>query len=80
MGPSGQDPAGNGRNLTIDLQALEVHIPVPGGETVRVDPRVHREDVVRRLLLLGVSDRTLVTLLPDWVALIDRVAASIARS
>lgn len=45
---------------------------------MRVDPRDHREDVVRRLLQLGVSRGTLATVLPDWATLIDRVATDLA--
>jgi hypothetical protein len=41
---------------------------------VRVDPRQHRDDVVRRLLLLGVSGQTLTALLPEWDEGIRRVA------
>ena len=44
---------------------------------VGVDPREHRVDVVRRLLLLGVAEPTLVTLLPDWTSLIARVAGEV---
>lgn len=50
-----------------------VSVPTPAGEVVLVDPRVHRVDVVRRLLALGVSPRTLTTLLPGWDRLIRAV-------
>jgi hypothetical protein len=59
---------------TADGADGEVCIPVPGGSHVLVDPRRHREDVVRRLLLLGVSTRTLRALLPAWSALIVAVS------
>jgi hypothetical protein len=55
-------------------------VPLPGGAIVRVDPREHRADVVRRLLELGASEQTLTTLLPDWTALIEHVAAEIAAT
>jgi hypothetical protein len=63
-----------GDDVTIDLRALEVDVLLPGGDTVRVDPRQHRDDVVRRLLLLGVSGQTLTALLPEWDEGIRRVA------
>ena len=76
-----EDPIGDrGRDagiVTIDLRAFEVDVPLPGGDIVRVDPREHRADVVRRLLLLGASERTLATLLPDWIELIGRVVAEL---
>jgi hypothetical protein len=68
----GEDRAGG--NVTIDLRAFEVDVPLPGGDIVRVDPREHRDDVVRRLLLLGASERTLTTLLPEWKEGVRRVA------
>lgn len=72
-GDRGSDASGHAGIVTIDLRAFEVDVPVPGGDIVRVDHREHRADVVRRLLLLGVSERTLTSLLPDWVELIGRV-------
>jgi len=66
--------------VTIDLRAFEVDVPLPGGDIVRVDPREHRADVVRRLLLLGASERTLTTLLPDWSELIGRVIDELRAS
>jgi hypothetical protein len=60
--------------LTADDAEGDVCIPVPGGSHVLVDPRRHREDVVRRLLLLGVSTRTLRALLPAWSGLIVAVS------
>lgn len=63
-----------GDDVTIDLCAFEVDVLLPGGDTVRVDPREHRDDVVRRLLLLGVSERTLSALLPEWDGRIRRIA------
>lgn len=40
----------------------------------RVDARTHRESVVRRLLELGISPTTLRVVLPDFRALVDRLA------
>lgn len=62
-----------GDDVTIDLCAFEVDVPLPGGAVERVDPRTHRDDVVRRLLLLGASERTLAALLPDWYDRIRRI-------
>jgi hypothetical protein len=42
--------------------------------TPRVDPLAHRETVVRRLLDLGISPATLRVVLPDFRALVDRLA------
>jgi hypothetical protein len=51
--------------------ARRVHTrPVP-----RVEPRQHREDVIARLLDLGISPATLRTILPDFRSLVDRVAS-----
>ena len=80
MDRSAQHPPGGGGHVTIDLRPFEIDVPVPGGDIVRVDPREHRADVVRRLLLLDVSVRILATLLPDWTELIDRVAAELAET
>ncbi len=46
----------------------------PWPEETRSSPRAHREQVVRRLLLRGLSPRVLGLLLPEWRPLIDRVA------
>jgi hypothetical protein len=43
-------------------------------EVQRVDPLRHREQVVRRLLDLGISAGTLRTILPEFRGLIDHVA------
>jgi hypothetical protein len=61
-------------DVSTPERVCDVCIPVPGGSHVLVDPRQHREDVVRRLLLLGVSTRTLRALLPAWSALIVAVS------
>jgi hypothetical protein len=76
MERSAENPFGGGGNVTIDLRAFEVDVPLPGGDSVRVDPREHRADVVRRLLLLGASEHLLTTLLPEWTELIHRVASA----
>lgn len=55
-----------------------VSVRTPDGGEVLVDPRSHRADVVRRLLCLGVSARTLITLLPDWAPLIRTTALSLS--
>ncbi|MTV25435.1 hypothetical protein FTX61_08445 [Nitriliruptoraceae bacterium ZYF776] len=39
-----------------------------------VPPAGHREDVLRRLLALGLSPAALRRILPTWTGLIDRVA------
>lgn len=54
-----------------------VNVPIPSGEVVLVDPRVHRADVVRRLLAVGVAPTTLLALLPTWDALIRSVVAEV---
>lgn len=77
MERSANSPVGGGGNVTIDLCSFDVDVPLPGGDIVRVDPREHRADVVRRLLLLGASTRTLTTLLPEWIELIDHVASDL---
>lgn len=41
----------------------------------RVEPRQQREDVIDRLLDLGISPGTLRTILPDFRRLVDRVAS-----
>lgn len=78
MERAAEDPARDetwvGDDVTIDLRELEVDVPLPGGDIVRVDPREHRDDVVRRLLLLGASELTLTALLPEWTERIRRVA------
>lgn len=78
MERAAEDPTrGEGRaggDVTIDLRAFEVNVPLPGGDMVRVDPREHRDDVVRRLLLLGASERILIPLLAEWNERIRRVA------
>ncbi len=61
--------------MTVDTESREVAIPTPGGGEVLVDPRDHREHVVRRLLADGVRTSTLLRLLPEWEPLITRVAA-----
>jgi hypothetical protein len=61
-----------------DGNGHEVLIPVPGGDHVLVDVRHRREAIVRRLLCLGVSTRTLRALLPEWTLLIASVADSYA--
>jgi hypothetical protein len=71
------EPARDGGDVTIDLRAFEVDVPLPGGDVVRVDPREHRADVVRRLLLLGATERNLTTLLPDWDELVRLVAVDL---
>jgi len=60
--------------VTVDTESREVAIPMPGGGEVLVDPRHHRENVVRRLLADGVRPSTLLRLLPEWEPLIARVA------
>ena len=72
--------AGGGIEVTVDLQGTDqaVAVPTPCGDEVLVDPREHREDVIRRLLGLGVTPRCLRTLLPGWSLLITRVARALA--
>lgn len=80
MERSAENPTGGGGNVTIDLRSFEVDVPLPGGRVVRIDPREHRADVVRRLLVLGVPERTLAALLPDWTSLIEWVATDLAAT
>ena len=63
--------------ITVDVEKREVRVPIPSGTEVIVDPRERRDDVVRRLLDLGVAPETLMTVLPDWHALIRRVASAV---
>ncbi|MEX1177507.1 MAG: hypothetical protein WEB09_03510 [Nitriliruptor sp.] len=42
-------------------------------DRTRVPVAEHREDVVRRLLLLGITPRLLRALLPEFRPIIDRV-------
>ena len=74
-------PPAVGIEVTVELQRRDqreaVPVPTPSGEDVIVDPREHREDVVRRLLGLGVTARCLTALLPEWSLLIARVAAAV---
>lgn len=71
---SAKDPSEHGRPVTIDVRTPDVCVPIPQGGFVSVDLRHRREDVVRRLLGLGVSSCTLMTLLPEWEGLIVYVA------
>jgi hypothetical protein len=80
------DQGGRGRSLaggraggqatgTSTTAHFEVPIPIPDDGHVLVDLRERRADVVGRLLGLGVTPRTLTTLLPEWEELILTVAA-----
>ncbi len=60
--------------MKVDTESRAVAIPTPCGGEVLVDPRHHRENVVRRLLADGVRTSTLLRLLPEWEPLITRVA------
>lgn len=51
-----------------------------GDAEARGNVVAHREHVVRRLLLLGLSERVLRRLLPEWAGLIDRVTAVEVRA
>jgi hypothetical protein len=60
---------------------VTVHDPRPAcrgdspGDRSLVDPRDHREDVVRRLLARGLTPATLHALFPTWDDLISRLHA-----
>jgi hypothetical protein len=80
------DQSGRGRSLSgagaagrapgmVTAAHFEVSVPTPDDGHVLVDLRERRADVVGRLLDLGVTPRTLMTLLPEWEAMIARVAA-----
>lgn len=80
------DQGGRGRTLTgegmvaetrsvLSEDRLEVDVPTPDNGHITVQVRERRADVVARLLAMGVSARTLTTLLPEWADLIDAVAA-----
>lgn len=66
--------------MTLDTESREVAIPIPCGGEVLVDPRHHREHVVRRLLADGVRTSTLLRLLPEWEPLITRIALERAEA
>jgi hypothetical protein len=66
-------------DVTVETEQRDVAIPTPCGGEVLVDPRHHREHVVRRLLADGVRTSTLLRLLPEWEPLIARVAAEHAE-
>lgn len=53
--------------MRLDLERRELQFDSLDGQ---VDPRRHREAVVRRLLGRGVSEPTLLALLPEWEPLI----------
>jgi hypothetical protein len=57
-----------------------VVIALPSGQEVRVDPRHHREDVLLRLLTLGVSPTCLRALLPEWNHLILQASTRLERN
>ncbi|MEX1162483.1 MAG: hypothetical protein WEB03_02775 [Nitriliruptor sp.] len=51
-------------------------MPTSDRERPRVGVAEHREDVLRRLLLLGLSPRLLRALLPEFRSTINRLAAT----
>jgi hypothetical protein len=57
-----------------------VRVPTPGSGDIVVDVRARRADVVNRLLEMGVSRCTLITLLPDWSDLIILAASEHAQT
>lgn len=59
---------------------VEVRVPTPGAVDIVVNVRARRADVVNRLLEMGASRCTLITLLPDWSDLIILVASEHART
>ena len=67
-------------DVAVETESRAVAIPTPCGGEVLVDPRHHREHVVRRLLAEGVRTSTLLRLLPEWEPLIARVAAADAEA
>ncbi len=62
--------------VVLTAERCEVHVPIPDDGHVVVDARERRPEVVARLLALGVSTETLITLLPDWEPLILQVATT----
>lgn len=80
------DQGGRGRSLTETGAGDLAHgvstaarrdapVPVVDDGPVLVDIRARRADVVARLLDMGVTPRTLTTLLPEWEDLIATVVA-----
>lgn len=65
---------GTPAQVVLTAQRCEVHVPTPDDGHVVIDARERRPEVVARLLALGVSAETLITLLPDWETLIREVA------
>lgn len=53
---------------------LEIELSTPDDGHISVRIRERRSEVVARLLALGISTRTLMTLLPEWTELIGSVA------
>jgi len=68
-------PDGTAARVVLTAQRCEVHVPTPDDGDVIVDVCQRRPDVVARLLAMGVSEETLMTLLPDWESLIREIAA-----
>jgi Fe2+ transport system protein FeoA len=84
------DQAGRGRSLTEAGAGERAHgvsthirheppLHIADDSPVLVDIRARRADVVQRLLDMGVTPRTLATLLPEWDELIATVAAQRSR-
>lgn len=53
---------------------LEIKVSTPDDGSISVHIRERRSEVVARLLAMGISTRTLTTLLPEWTELIGSVA------
>lgn len=53
---------------------LEIEFSTPDDGQISVRIRERRSEVVARLLAMGISTRTLMTLLPEWTDLIGSVA------
>ena len=53
---------------------LEIEFSTPDDSSITVSIRERRSEVVARLLAMGISTRTLMTLLPEWTDLIGSIA------
>ncbi len=76
MGQGGHGRVLTGRDAPVRSSTSldEVQVPVPDDGHVVVNVRQRRPEVVARLLGLGVSSATLLTLLPEWRELINQVS------
>lgn len=71
-GLRGWTPTRHG-GVTVRTAREGVAVSTIERDRTRVPVAEHREDVVRRLLLLGITPRLLRALLPEFRPIIDRV-------